>query len=400
MLFSAISGGSPLCHVGVAPTLSIPRVTAVPPRRTALSLRDNRRWWDGDNRYFDSDAGRETPDKTLRRSSLITQEMEDEVLASAVERVDFNTVSRAVSSLIDGDAERGDGRRSRTENSVARSSSSPGNQGQNSWSAQQIAVASGAVTFLLSPLLVPIVHSLLPPIIPSPSSLSVTGAALLGTLAYIAALGDPADESNVISAGARGVLGDGAEVGGAVSRLVGRAALQSARSSAPRLRAAARAAVDYEGAATTRERLAELEAENEALRGEVALWRAVEDVASMYKLEGEARPAAAGGAGRRPVARLSRSSRPFRPPPRRAEGDDPVRRNQGVVARRQELAATEAGPEGNTEVGPGSVPLAPGCPLAAAGSGEPPFRSSSARTTAFARPAGSPRRIAPLFECH
>jgi len=119
---------------------------------------------------------------------------------------------------------------------------------------------------------------------------------LLGMLLYIVALGDPTDQSNPISGRTTGALGDGVEVGGAVSRIVGRTALRSVQTSAPRLKAAARAMVDYDSAAATLEELrgaqsrlsravSELEAENEALRREAALWRAVEDVSGMYKLE-------------------------------------------------------------------------------------------------------------------
>ena len=42
-------------------------------------------------------------------------------------------------------------------------------------------------------------HSLLPLIIPLPLSVSFTGAALLGTISYIVALGDPTDQANLIS---------------------------------------------------------------------------------------------------------------------------------------------------------------------------------------------------------
>ena len=92
------------------------------------------------------------------------------------------------------------------------------------------------------------------------------------------------------------MLGDGVEVTGAVSRIVGRTALQSVQISAPRLKAVARAVVDYDNTVNTMEemkdmqyqlsrRLLELESENDVLRREVALWNAVEDVSSAYKLE-------------------------------------------------------------------------------------------------------------------
>ena len=99
------------------------------------------------------------------------------------------------------------------------------------------------------------------------------------------ALGDPTDQTN-----------EGVEVGGAVSRIVGRSALQTTKVAAPRLKAAARAMVDYDSTTATLEELQrvqqelsqtvlELEDENDNLRNEVALWQAVEDVSSMYKLE-------------------------------------------------------------------------------------------------------------------
>lgn len=83
---------------------------------------------------------------------------------------------------------------------------------------------------------------------------------------------------------------------GAVSRIVGRTALQSVQTSAPRLKAAARAMVDYDSTTATLEELQrvqqqlsqtvlEVETENDALRKEVALWQAVEDISSMYKVE-------------------------------------------------------------------------------------------------------------------
>ncbi len=91
-------------------------------------------------------------------------------------------------------------------------------------------------------------------------------------------------------------MGDGVEVTGAVSRIVGRTALQSVQTSAPRLKAAARAVVDYDNTVNSMEemsqmqyqlsrRLLELESENDVLKKEVALWNAVEDVSSVYKLE-------------------------------------------------------------------------------------------------------------------
>ena len=119
---------------------------------------------------------------------------------------------------------------------------------------------------------------------------------MLGALSYIIALGDPTDQSNIIAGNTSGALGEGVEVGGAVSRIVGRTALQTAKASAPRVRAVARAALDYDTTTATLEELKnrvdylsrktlELDDENQVLRYEVALFNAVEDVSSMYKLE-------------------------------------------------------------------------------------------------------------------
>ncbi len=110
---------------------------------------------------------------------------------------------------------------------------------------------------------------------------------MLGTISYIVALGDPIDQSNLISGvTGGGVLGNGAEVGG----------LQSTQASTPRLKAGARAIVDYDSTVTTFEELtlakrqlsqtvSKLETDNEKLRKEVALWQAVEDISGMYKLD-------------------------------------------------------------------------------------------------------------------
>lgn len=109
---------------------------------------------------------------------------------------------------------------------------------------------------------------------------------MLGTLSYIVALGDATKQSS------SGVLGESVEIGGAASRIVGRTALQSVQTSAPRIKAAARALVDYDKAVDTLEELnqlsltvRELEIENQELKREINLWQAVEDVSSMYKLE-------------------------------------------------------------------------------------------------------------------
>eukprot|EP00578_Thalassiosira_sp_NH16_P025641 CAMPEP_0181102876 /NCGR_PEP_ID=MMETSP1071-20121207/14556_1 /TAXON_ID=35127 /ORGANISM="Thalassiosira sp., Strain NH16" /LENGTH=408 /DNA_ID=CAMNT_0023185893 /DNA_START=90 /DNA_END=1316 /DNA_ORIENTATION=- len=328
------------------------RTRASPSRTTALYAGDNR-WWDGGSSNnimpnFFGEINKNGEGREVQQSSdeqqyynqyqqnngarqkqstptLITPNMEEEVIASARATVDEKTVSRAMSSLIyeknNVISNRGDvqmrtsytevGKKgtnslrdlalSTTEETFETSKDGGNNQvsdsKRSSWDTQQIAIASGATIFLLSPLVIPIIHSLLPPLIPSPSSISFTGAALLGTISYIVALGDPADQSNIITGKTGGgVLGDGVEVGGAVSRIVGRTALQSYQTSAPRLKAVARAMVDYDSTTATLEELQrvqrqlsetvlELEAENDALRKEVTLWQAVEDVSSMYKLD-------------------------------------------------------------------------------------------------------------------
>jgi hypothetical protein len=258
----------------------------------------------------------------VKTDSFITREIEEQVMASVRASIDDKTVSRAISSLVtDNDRER---RRSSNVNnqSLSYDAKSRGNSlrdlaggikpsysnqssefvqdedtNNSAWDTQQIAIASGVTTCLLSPIIIPIIHSLIPPILPFPSSISFEGAAFLGALAYILALGDPTDQSNVISKTASGgMLGDGVEVTGAVSRIVGRTALQSVQMSAPRIKAVARAVVDYDSTVNTMEemtemqyqlsrRLLELESENDSLRREVALWNAVEDVSGAYKLE-------------------------------------------------------------------------------------------------------------------
>jgi len=260
---------------------------------TALNADNNNRWWDNaGNKIFEFNGGQSNEEKLSpppsSSSRLITREIEEEVMASAQQQVDSNAVSRAFSSLIQRDEQSTSNNLRdlalRTNGNNNNDISIIDNNKSNTWGdTQQIAIASGATTFLLSPLIIPIIHSLLPPIIPSPSSISVTGAALLGTLSYIVALGDPTDQSE---------LGDGVEVSGAVSRIVGRTALQSAQASAPRIKAAARAIVDYDSTTATLEELEQLsqtvlqlQTENDELRTEVALWNAVEDVSSMYKLE-------------------------------------------------------------------------------------------------------------------
>lgn len=328
MLCSMNNSQSPTIHI------IMPRRTGIrwPSRNTCLRAG----WWDGEDNdmtaKFFGTGGRQSskPDQQyddvggrFRRKaspssdmqnyspSLITTQMEDEVMASARATMDKNTVTRAVSSLIEDETtvntpvKKGRNRLRELamgDNDIMMLSSSiDGNTEQDTtestWDAQQVAIASGATTFLLSPLVIPIIHSLLPPIIPSPSSISLTGAALLGTIAYIVALGDTTQQSNPISGTAGGgVLGDGVEVGGAVSRILGRTALQSVQTSAPRLKAAARALVDCDSNTASLEELrrvqdelmqsvSALETENDDLRRELALWREVEDVSNMYKLE-------------------------------------------------------------------------------------------------------------------
>ena len=289
----------------------------LPMQSTTALHEGNGRWWDGDG----SDLLSKFSGQSKEQQSYITSDIEKDVMASARATVDSNTVSRALSSLIDSDTTtNGPGRQSeanknlqsynansRGNNSLRDLASSTTNDNGNviknsnsgsvdqntsssnsinSWDTQQIAIASGATTLLLSPLIIPIIHSLVPPFLPFPSTISATGAALLGTLSYIVALGDPSDQSK---------LGDGVEVSGAVSRIVGRTALQSVEKSAPRIKAAARAMVDYDTTASTLEELQgdrlqlsktvlELETENDALRKEFALWQAVDDCSNMYTL--------------------------------------------------------------------------------------------------------------------
>jgi len=259
-------------------------------RRTALSIPRSRRsmlharWWES------ASSNDKDPDTT----SLITPQMEREVMSSARATMDTNTVNRALTSLIDESDSNGNLRDLVTRRRGAVSSqtasrvesSRDDQQGNNVWTAQQVALASGVSVLVLSPVIVPVVHSFLPPIIPFPSSISFEGAALLGALSYIVALGDPAKQSS------SGVLGESVEIGGAASRIVGRTALASVQTSAPRIKAAARALVDYDEAAATLEEMnqlsqtvRELETENQELKREINLWQAVEDVSSMYKLE-------------------------------------------------------------------------------------------------------------------
>ena len=259
-------------------------------------------------------------------TSLITPMLEEEVMASARSTMDSNTISRALSSLLINpiiddtnnnssnsatndlsnnietiqqgsknnlrDLALGSSNNNRNNNNdngaILSKRRTKFNKNDNSMTdTQQIAIASGVTTLLLSPIIIPIIHSLLPPILPFPSSIGFNTAALLGTLAYIVALGDPTEQTN---------YGEGVEVGGAVSRVVGRTALQSAKASAPRLQAAARAMVEYDTTISTIDELTqiknqltqtvnELRKENEVLKVDLALWRAVEDISNLYKLE-------------------------------------------------------------------------------------------------------------------
>jgi len=276
--------------------------------------------WPGDNNFFL--GGQDNEDKKSLVSSVITPQMEEEVMASARASMDTKAVSRAVSSLIDDDRIENssknkspmkgsnklrdlaagkvdaNGLASSTNTNSANgftNNSSSSSSDTTTWNNQQIAIASGVTVLLLSPVVIPIIHVILPPIIPSPSSISFTGAALLGALSYIVALGDPTDQSN-IAGNTSGALGESVEVGSAVSRIVGRTALETAKASAPRVKAVARAALDYDVTTATLEELKnrvdylsqktlELDDENQVLRYEVALFNAVEDVSGMYKLE-------------------------------------------------------------------------------------------------------------------
>ena len=282
--------------------------------------------WPRDNNFFLIGGQDNNEDKKSLVSSVITPQMEEEVMASARASMDTKAVSRAVSSLIDDDrienssknkspmkgsnklrdlaagkVDANNGLASSTNTHSANGftnnsgSSSSNSSDTTSWNNQQIAIASGVTVLLLSPVVIPIIHVILPPIIPSPSSISFTGAALLGALSYIVALGDPTDQSN-IAGNTSGALGESVEVGGAFSRIVGRTALETAKASAPRVKAVARAALDYDVTTATLEELKnrvdylsqktlELDDENQVLRYEVALFNAVEDVSGMYKLE-------------------------------------------------------------------------------------------------------------------
>lgn len=300
---------------------------SIPNRRVETALRGigNHCWeeWNKDGSYekdkksFFGEILNES--RQQQSSTLITPMLEEEVMSSARSTMDSNTISRALSSLLTNSIhdtnnnsnsfsnndlsnnniqtiQQGSknnlrdlalGSNSKRRNKFNNKNDNNSSSSSSSWDTQQIAIASGVTTLLLSPIIIPIIHSLLPPILPFPSSIGFNTAALLGTLAYIAALGDPTEQTN---------YGDGVEVGGAVSRVVGRTALQSAKASAPRLQAAARAMVDYDTTISTIDELTqiknqltqvnyELSKENEVLKEDLALWRAVEDILNMYKLE-------------------------------------------------------------------------------------------------------------------
>ena len=322
----AISGGHPLVSIPSGRVLSR-SVTAA--RATALRGTGNH-WWEGNADGYDKDNKSfvwEKPSESQQQqqqqqhqqqqqqqqsSTIITPMLEEEVMASARSTMDSNTISRALSSLLTNSINDTNNNSNDLSNNnietmqqgsknnlrdLALGSTNRNYNGailsnrrtssSSTWDTQQIAIASGVTTLLLSPIIIPIIHSLLPPILPFPSSIGFNTAALLGTLAYIVALGDPAEQTN---------YGDGFEVGGAVSRVVGRTALQSAKASAPRLQAAARAMVDYDTTKTTIDELTqiknqltqtvnELSKKNEVLTVDLALWRAVEDISNMYKLE-------------------------------------------------------------------------------------------------------------------
>lgn len=200
------------------------------------------------------------------RSSVITRDMEEEVAASARASMDRRAVSRAIDeSLKDDPAKRRSAFDTTADEVITVEDSA-------AWTHQQVALASGITAFVLSPLLLQWL---------TPFHASFQGSALLGTTAYILAMGDPLQEEGV---------------GGAVSRIVGRSALRTADSATPRIKAAARAAVSYpaskEEAQELQDRLegldlrvTELAAENAQLRREVALRDAVEDASSRYRLE-------------------------------------------------------------------------------------------------------------------
>src|SRR6056300_855920 len=70
-------------------------------RRTSMRVRTVLQGWPGDNNFFL--GGQDNEDKKSLVSSIITPQMEEEVMASARASMDTKAVSRAVSSLIDDD---------------------------------------------------------------------------------------------------------------------------------------------------------------------------------------------------------------------------------------------------------------------------------------------------------
>jgi len=276
-------------------------LTATRTTETALRGTPGNHWWEGN-----TDDGNDKEKKLFfwemtnsdqQSTSLITPMLEEEVMASARSTMDSNTISRALSSLLINpiiddtnnnssnsatndlsnnietiqqgsknnlrDLALGSSNNNRNNNNdngaILSKRRTKFNKNDNSMTdTQQIAIASGVTTLLLSPIIIPIIHSLLPPILPFPSSIGFNTAALLGTLAYIVALGDPTEQTN---------YGEGVEVGGAVSRVVGRTALQSAKASAPRLQAAARAMVEYDTTISTIDELTQIKNQYEDVSG-------------------------------------------------------------------------------------------------------------------------------------
>lgn len=124
-------------------------------RRTALSIPRSRRsmlharWWES------ASSNDKDPDTT----SLITPQMEREVMSSARATMDTNTVNRALTSLIDESDSNGNLRDLVTRRRGAVSSqtasrvesSRDDQQGNNVWTAQQVALASGVSVLVLSP---------------------------------------------------------------------------------------------------------------------------------------------------------------------------------------------------------------------------------------------------------
>ena len=123
-------------------------------RRTALTTprswrsRLHARWWES--------ASASSSDTDPDAPSLISPQMEREVLSSARATMDTNTVNRALTSLID-ESSNGNLRelatRSAGSSPTAPRAESPRDdqQGSNVWTTQQIALASGVSVLVLSP---------------------------------------------------------------------------------------------------------------------------------------------------------------------------------------------------------------------------------------------------------